>query len=59
MFFSGSMVYFWWYVPFFQGKVYFISVLLGMLVTEREPTPGYNDAYSVGTPKWAFWRKKS
>ena len=28
-----------------------------MLVTKREPTPGYNDAFSVGTPKWAFWEK--
>ena len=26
-----------------------------MLVTEREPTRGYNDASSVGTRKWAFW----
>ena len=25
-----------------------------MLVTEPEPTPGYHDAYSVGTPTWAF-----
>ena len=24
-------------------------LLLSMLVTKREPTPGYNDAYSVGT----------
>ena len=28
-----------------------------MLVAKREPTPGYYDAYSVGTPKWAFWEK--
>ena len=34
---------------FFQGKVSFISVLLGMLVALREPTLCYRDAYSVGT----------
>ena len=28
-----------------------------MLVTKREPTPGYCHAYSVGTPKWAFCGK--
>ena len=28
-----------------------------MLVTKREPTHGYNDAYSVGTPNWACWVK--
>ena len=42
---------------FFQGKVSFISVLLGMLVAKWEPTPCYSDAYSVGPPKWAFWEK--
>ena len=38
---------------FFKGKVSCISSLLDMLVAKREPTPCYNDAYSVGTPKWA------
>ena len=42
---------------FFQGKVSFISVLLGMLVTEREPTLCFCDGYSVGTPNWAFREK--
>ena len=28
-----------------------------MLVAEWVPTPCYNDAYSVGTPKWALWGK--
>ena len=30
---------------------------LGMLVAKWVPTPCYNDAYSVGTPKWASWGK--
>ena len=32
-------------------------VLLCVLVTKREPTPGYRDAYSMGTLKWAFRMK--
>ena len=28
-----------------------------MLVAKWVPTPCYNDAYSVGTPRWAFWGK--
>ena len=28
-----------------------------MLAAEQEPTPCYHDAYSVGTPQWAFWEK--
>ena len=28
-----------------------------MLVAKWVPTPCYNDAYSVGTPKWALWEK--
>ena len=36
---------------------YASSMLLIMQVTKRQPTPGYNDAYSVGTPKCAFWVK--
>ena len=33
------------------------SIPLGMQVAEWVPTPCCNDAYSVGTPKWALWRK--
>ena len=33
------------------------SFPLGMLVPKWVPTPCYNDAYSVGTPKWALWGK--
>ena len=44
---------------FFSGeKFYGFSSLLGMLVPKWEPTPCYNDAYSVGTPKWAFWGER-
>ena len=32
-------------------------ILLDMLVAKWVPTPCYNDACSVGTPKWAFWGK--
>ena len=42
---------------FFKGMVCYFRVKLSMLVAEREPTPGYRDAYSVGAPKWAFWVK--
>ena len=42
---------------FFQGKVFYYSLLLDMLVAGREPTPCYRDAYSVGTPNRAFWVK--
>ena len=42
---------------FFQGKVSCISLPLGMLAAEREPTPCYHDAYSVGTPNGAYWEK--
>ena len=28
-----------------------------MLVAKQEPTPCYHDAYSVGTPRWAFGEK--
>ena len=28
-----------------------------MLVAKWVPTPCCNDAYSVGTPKWALWEK--
>ena len=30
---------------------------LGMLVAKWVPTPSNNDAYSVGTPRWALWGK--
>ena len=42
---------------FFFGKCCALLRVLDMLVTKREPTPGYNDTYSVGTPTWAFGRK--
>ena len=42
---------------FYKGMVYYFCVLLSMLVSEREPTPGCYDAYSVGAPKWAFWEE--
>ena len=49
---------------FLENKIYFFFqeygnffLPLGMLVAEWVPTPCYNDAYLVGTPKWAFWRK--
>ena len=39
------------------------SIPLDMLVAKWVPTPCYNDAYSVGTPRWAFrekgWQKYS
>ena len=41
----------------FYGVVMCFRILLDMLVASREPTPCYFDAYSVGTPKWALWRK--
>ena len=41
-------------LPFFKGMVLFVFVLLDMLVAKWEPTPCYHDAYSVGTPNWAF-----
>ena len=40
-----------------KGMVPYFCVLLDMLVAKREPTPCYRDAYSVGTPGWAFWEK--
>ena len=42
---------------FYEGMVSYFSVLLSMLVAEREPTPCYRDAYSVDTPKWAYREK--
>ena len=42
---------------FFKGIILGFAVPLGMLVPRWVPTPCYNDAHSVGTPKWAFWEK--
>ena len=42
---------------FSQSMVSYCCILLGMLVALWEPTPCYRDAYSVGTPKLAYWRK--
>ena len=42
---------------FFRGIVLGFAIPLGMLVAKWVPTPCYNDAYSVGTPEWAFWVK--
>ena len=39
---------------FYRSMVHYFRVLLSIPVAKREPTPGYYDAYSVGTPKWAF-----
>ena len=50
----------------FWGKTFYscfksmflgLSLPMGMLVAKWVPTPCYNDAYLVGTPKWAFWGK--
>ena len=42
---------------FFKSMILGFSLPLGMLVAKWVPTPCYNDAYSVGTPKWASWGK--
>ena len=67
---KGSSFYFSFYFPsisfwgkkfysFFKSWGFFLP--LGMLVATWVPTPCYNDAYSVGTPKWASggkgWQK--
>ena len=41
----------------FSGVCFFCCTLLSKPVTKREPTPGYDGAYSVGTPKWALLEK--
>ena len=51
-FFLGNKFY-----SFFKSIVMGFFILLDMLVAKWVPTPCYNDAYSVGTPKWAFWGK--
>ena len=50
--FLGNMLY-----SFFKSIILGTFVLLDMLVAKWVPTPCYNDAYPVGTPKWAFWVK--
>ena len=42
---------------FRYGFFFTFSLPLGMLVAEREPTPCYHDAYSVGTLTGLFWGK--
>ena len=50
--FLGDQLY-----SFSKSMVSYFVVLLSMLEAKWEPTPCYRDAYSVGTPKWAFWEK--
>ena len=45
------------FYSFFKSIILGFSIPLGMLVAKWVPTPCYNDAYSVGTPKWALWEK--
>ena len=42
---------------FFTGMGYLVHFLLSMPVAEREPTPCYHDAYSVGTLRRACREK--
>ena len=42
---------------FFKSMIMGFSIPMGMLVAKWVPTPCCNDAFSVGTPKWALWRK--
>ena len=55
--FYFSLVSFWVrkLCSFLRDMVLCCWILLDMLVAKRDPTPCYHDAYSVGTPKWAFW----
>ena len=41
----------------FKSMIFGLFIPLGMLVAKWVPTPCYNNAYLVGTPKWAFWEK--
>ena len=43
---------------FFKSIIMGFSLPLGMPVAKWEPTPCHNDAYSVGTPKWALWEER-
>ena len=45
------------HVFFKKKKGYLVHLLLDLQVAKREPTSCYDDAYSVGTPEWAFWVK--
>ena len=62
--FISFFLYLFWVINltlFFQGMVFHFSLPLDVPVARREPTPCYNDAYSVGTLNSAFcgkgWRK--
>ena len=57
--FYFSCISFWenMLYSFFKSIIMFFSLPLGMLVAKWVPTPCYNGAYSVGTPKWALWGK--
>ena len=52
-------IFFFWrkLYSFFQGKDSYFCTLLGIPLVQREPTPCYRDAYSVDTPRWAYWEK--
>ena len=52
VYFLGNMLY-----SFFKSIIVGFSIPLGMLVANWVPTPCYNDAFLVGTPKWALWGK--
>ena len=56
-FISLLYLFFGKYMLFCKGMVCYFCVLLSMLVGEWEPTPCYRDAFSVDTPKWAYWEK--
>ena len=45
------------YALFSRVCFFYSCKLLSMQVTKREPTPGYYDAYSVGTPYKSCWEK--
>ena len=51
-FFGRNMLY-----SFYKSMSMGVSLPLGMPVAKWVSTPCYNDAYSVGTPKWASWEK--
>ena len=45
------------FFSFIKSVIMGFLIPLGMLVAEWVPNPRYNDANSVGTPKWALWGK--
>ena len=51
---SPQRASFYFPLSLFGSMVLYSWILLDMLVGKREPTPCYRDAYSVGTPKWAY-----